>query len=378
MTHRADRAQPSPAVSMQRPDAKYFVGLSMLPGIGAIRLGRLIDGTGSAEAAWQAGPEDLRACGVDEKSLVALLERRPKIDLNAAIERLDRAGARVVTWNDPEYPSPLRETFNRPAILYIRGTIQESDAEALAIVGTRRPTSYGKAQVMRIAPPLVERGLTIVSGMARGIDTFAHRAALDAGGRTIAVLGSGLDVIYPWENKGLAERIAQNGAVISEYALGTQPDAFNFPMRNRIISGLSLGTLIVEAGEKSGALRTANFAVDQNREVFACPGRISDGQSAGCNRLIQQGQAKLITSPDDILDELNLASVPKQLQIDYSIAANPTERKILELLSAQPVHVDDLGRQASLAAPDVTSTLTMLELRGVIRHVGAMHYVLAR
>jgi DNA processing protein len=362
----------------QRADAKYFVGLSLLPGIGAVRMSRLIARLGSARAAWHAVGQDFRACGVDEKSLVGLLERRSRIDLDAALDRVDRIGAHVVTWNDTEYPSLLKETFDRPAILYVRGTMEVSDQESLAIVGTRRPTSYGKAQVMRMTPPMVERGLTIVSGMARGIDTLAHRAALDSRGRTIAVLGSGLDVIYPSENRGLAERIVENGAVISEYAMGTQPDAFNFPMRNRIISGLSLGTLIVEAGEKSGALRTARFALDQNREVFACPGRISDAHSAGCNRLIQQGHAKLVSMPEDLLDELNLASAPKQVQIDYSVAANPMERRILELLSAQPVHVDDLGRQASLAAPEVTSTLTMLELRGVIRHVGAMHYVLAR
>jgi DNA processing protein len=357
---------------------KYFVGLSLLPGIGSVRLGRLVDRLGSVQAAWHAGAADLRACGVDDKSVTAAVERRKHIDLDRELERVEAIGAHVVTWGDPEYPSALKETFNRPPVLYVRGTLEERDAQALAVIGTRRPTSYGKAEVMRITPPLVERGLTIVSGMARGIDTLAHRAALEAGGRTIAVLGSGIDVLYPWENRALSERIAENGAVITEYAMGTQPDAFNFPARNRIISGLALGTLIVEAGEKSGALRTAFFALDQNREVFACPGRISDAQSAGCNRLIQQGQAKLVAGPEDVLEELNLAAAPTQLRIDYSAAANPVERKILELLSGEPVHVDELGRTASLTASEVTSTLTMLELRGVIRHVGAMHYVLSR
>ena len=197
-------------------------------------------------------------------------------------------------------------------------------------------------------------------------------------GRTIAVLGSGLDVIYPAENRGLAERITQNGAVVSEYGMGTQPDAFNFPPRNRIISGLSLGSLIVEAGEKSGALITARRALEQNREVFAFPGRITDQSSTGCNQLIKRGEAKLATGPEDVVEELNLHFVPEQLQIDYDIDADSSEGKILCLLSSQPVHVDELGRQAALPVQDVTSTLTMLELRGLIRNVGSMHYVLAR
>ncbi|HEV3312676.1 MAG TPA: DNA-processing protein DprA [Chloroflexota bacterium] len=358
---------------------KFFIGLSLLPGIGPVRFGRLVDRLGSAEAAWGASPEALRACGVDEKSLATLLAKRTQIDLNAELERVDRNHVHVLTRDDPAYPAQLRECFNCPAILYVRGNLTPEDSQALAIVGTRRPTVHGRELAQRITPHLVRSGLTIVSGLALGIDTIAHREALQAGGRTIAVLGSGLDVLYPSENRNLAGRVAENGAVISEYAMGTQPDAFNFPARNRIISGLALGTLIVEAGEKSGALLTAGFAVDQNREVFAFPGRISDKQSTGCNRLIKRGHAKLVTGPEDILEELNLEAVPEQLEIDYAAAgANPTERRILGLLSSQPVHVDELGRQTSLATPEVASTLMLLELRGIIRHVGSMHYVLVR
>lgn len=356
----------------------HYIALSLLPGIGPVRFSRLIDRFGSATGAWKANAEGFRACGIDDKSLATLLDRRGTIDVAKEARRVEDAGAHILTWHDPEYPRLLMETFNRPAVLYVRGTLLPEDNRAIAIIGTRRPTAYGKIVVGHITPHLVESGLTIVSGMARGIDTFAHRMALQAGGRTIAVLGSGIDVLYPWENRELAERIVGNGAVITEYALGTQPDAFNFPARNRIISGLSKGTLIIEAGEKSGALRTANFAVDQNREVFACPGRSTDTQSIGCNRLIQQGQAKLVHTADEILDELNLSGVPhKQLVMDYSAAANDTERRLLTLLSSEPQHIDDIGRQALLAPADVTSTLGLLELRGIIRNVGGMHYVLA-
>lgn len=240
---------------MALTDAKYCVGLSLLPGIGPVRFTRLIERRGSAKAAWHASPADLRASGVDEKCIPPLLARRGEIDLDRELERVERFGAHAVTWNDPEYPSILKETYNRPAMLYVQGKLQPEDDQSLAIVGTRRPSIYGQAVTAEITPPLVQNNLTIVSGLALGIDTIAHRSALQAGGRTIAVLGSGLDVLYPSTNRSLARRIVENGASVTEYAMGTQPDAFNFPPRNRIISGLALGALIVEAGEKSGALR---------------------------------------------------------------------------------------------------------------------------
>ena len=362
---------------MAEDTAKFFVGLSLLPAIGPARLSKLVNLAGSAQAAWSASPQLLRAAGVEEKSVPPLMAKRARTDLDREYDRVLKAGARVLTWNDAEYPALLKEAFNKPALLYVRGTLTQEDGQALAIVGTRRPTAYGREAVTRMTPPLVQHGLTIVSGLALGIDTLAHRGALQTGGRTIAVLGSGLDVLYPSENRGLAARIASNGAVVTEYPMGTQPDAFNFPARNRIISGMSLGSLIVEAGEKSGALITSRFALDQNREVFALPGRITDPQSAGSNRLIRRGEAKLVSTPDDVLEELNLSYAPQQLQIDYQ-GASPAEKTILALLSSQPVHIDELGRQSALPAPDVSSTLTVLELRNLVRHVGSMHYVLAR
>ena len=361
------------------PDSatKYFVGLSLLPGIGPARMAKLIGLCGSAEAAWSASPEQLRYAGVDEKSLPLLLDKRKSTNVDAELERVHSFGARVLTWADEEYPSLLKEAFNKPAILYVMGSFAPEDSQALAVVGTRSPSTYGRDLVIGMTPQLVAQGLTIVSGLALGIDTLAHRGAVQSSGRTIAVLGSGLDVLYPRENRGLANRIVEHGAVVTEYAMGTQPDAFNFPARNRIISGLSLGTLVVEAGHKSGALITSRFALDQNREVFAIPGRVTDRQSAGCNRLIRRGEAKLVVDPEDILEELHLSYVPQQLSME-SNGANEAERVILAMLSSEPIHVDDITRQSRLSSPEVSSTLTMLELRNMIRNVGSMHYVLAR
>jgi DNA processing protein len=358
--------------------AKFCVGLSILPGIGPARFTKLVDRLGSAERAWSASAEELRDCGVEERALPELFRVRQSLDLDAELARIHSRGAKVLTWDDLTYPAALAETYMRPAILYLQGTIEPGDSQAIAVVGTRRPSLYGQTQVAKLVPLLVQKGLTIVSGLAVGVDTIAHRLALESGGRTIAVLGSGLDVLYPSQNRGLAERIAQRGAVVTEYAMGTKPDAFNFPARNRIISGLSLGTIVIEAGYKSGALITARFACEQNREVFAFPGRSSDVQSAGCNTLIRRGHAKLVADCEDILEELNLDVAMQQLEIRHVMAENETEARLLNILSSEPMHTDEVGRQAGLSAADVSSTLTMLELKGAIRQVGSMHYVLSR
>jgi DNA processing protein len=213
--------------------------------------------------------------------------------------------------------------------------------------------------------------------MARGIDTVSHHAALNAGGRTVAVLGSGIDVIYPAENRALYRRISEHGAVVTEYPLGTKPDAFNFPARNRIISGLSMGTVVVEAQTGSGALITADYAVEQNREIFAFPGRATDKGSSGCNRLIKESRAKLVTSTEDILDDLDLTAAVQQLEIKAAIPANDEEGRLLALLSHEPVHIDELSRQSAMPVPAVASTLMMLELKGSVRQIGSMSFVLA-
>ena len=225
---------------------------------------------------------------------------------------------------------------------------------------------------------LVRHGVTIVSGLARGVDAVAHRAALDAGGRTIAVLGSGLDRVYPPEHSALAAEIAMHGAVVSEFPLGTKPDAPNFPIRNRVISALSLGTLVVEAGDTSGALITAARALEQNREVFAVPGSIFAPRSAGTNNLIRRGEAKLVGRVEDILEELPVDVAPQQLAMELVLAHDGTDERLLQHIGQDPVHVDILTRLADLPVSVVSSTLAMLELRGVVRQISPMQYVRAR
>lgn len=365
-------------IAMQRRDVAYLVGLSLLPGIGPARFFRLLERHGGEpERAWRASERELSALGVDAKSLPALLEMRRTVSLEREMERLDRLGVRPLTIYDANYPARLKEIFNPPPILYVRGGILPADDQSVGVVGTRSPSVYGKELTARIVPELVSAGLTVVSGLARGIDSIAHHAALDAGGRTVAVLGCGIDVIYPAENRRLYQRIAEQGAVITEYPLGTKPDAFNFPARNRIISGFSLGTVVMEAQIGSGALITADYALEQNREVFAFPGRATDRNSAGCNKLIRDGRAKLVTSTDDILAELDLTVAVQQLEIKTVIPANDDESKLLDLLSHEPVHIDELSRQSALAPPTVASTLLMLELKGTVRQVGTMAFVLA-
>jgi DNA processing protein len=362
---------------MQRSDVRYLVGLSQLPGIGPARLVRLIERFKEPERAWRASEQELTQVGIDAKQMPELLPQRRRVDLDAEMDRLDRLGVRLLTIFDAEYPLRLKEIYNAPVILYVRGELTPDDEQSIGVVGTRSPTVYGKELAARIVPQLAGAGLTIVSGLARGIDTIAHTGALKAGGRTIAVLGCGIDVIYPAENRSLYARIAEHGALVTEYPLETKPDAFNFPARNRIISGLTLGSVIVEAQERSGALITADFALEQNREVFAFPGRASDRGSAGCNRLIREGRAKLVTSTDDILAELDLTTAVRQLEIKAVIPANDEEGRLLALLSHEPVHIDDLCRQTEMHAPAVASTLMMLELKGSVRQIGSMAYVLS-
>jgi DNA processing protein len=363
---------------MHHPDVRFLVGLSLLPGIGPARFHRLLDRHKEPERAWRASESELVASGVDVKSMPALLEKRSTISLDDEMERLVRLGVSVLTVFDPAYPPRLKEIYNAPPLLYVKGEITRQDDQSVGVVGTRGPTVYGKELAARIVPELVRSGLTIVSGLARGIDSIAHRAALDAGGRTIAVLGCGIDVIYPAENRTLYGLIRDSGAVITEYALGTKPDAFNFPARNRIISGLCLGTVVVEAQYTSGALITADYALEQNREVFAFPGRATDRGSAGCNRLIRDGRAKLVTSTEDIVTELDLTVAVQQLEIKMALPANDEESRLLALLSHEPVHIDDLSRRSALPMPTVASTMMMLELKGTVRQIGSMSYTLAR
>jgi len=283
----------------------------------------------------------------------------------------------VLTWKDEGYPSRLKQIYDLPPVLYVRGSLTPQDEWCLAVVGTRRPTYYGREVAEQIPADLARNGITIVSGLARGIDAIAHRAALDAGGRSISVFGCGLDIVYPRDHLKLAREIMEQGALLSEFPLGTPPRAENFPRRNRIMSGISLGVLVVEAGEGSGALITAGLALEQNREVFAVPGSVLSPQSRGANRLIQEG-AKLVLGCYDILEELNLSMAAQQLEMKEILPATDTESLLLNCLSPEPTHIDEVGRKCGLPISLVSSTLAMMELKGAVKQVGGMNYILAR
>lgn len=358
-------------------DIRYWIGFNLVPRIGPVRLATLFDHFGDLESAWHASATSLRATGLPRDALEHLLSFRSRIDLDAEMEKIEALGLGVLTWESDQYPSLLRHIDYPPPLIYLRGDILPADEWAVAVVGTRTPSAYGKEVVRRLAGGLAENGITIVSGLAFGIDGSAHQAALDAGARTLAVFGCGLDTIYPWRHRDLADRIAESGALISDYPLGTKPEAGNFPPRNRLISGLSLGTLVVEAGVKSGALITAGYALEQGRETFAVPGNIYNRTSAGVNALIQRGEAKLVTCVKDILEELNLTMVVQHTEAREVVPDTPTEKELLACIGAEPTHIDEVIRHSGLPTATVSSTLSMMELKGMVRRVDNARYVLA-
>lgn len=359
-------------------EVRYWIGLNIVSGIGPARFKLLLDHFGDLGRAWHASEAELRSAGLDRRSVQNLVTTRQEISLDEEVAKLRNQGARVITWQDAEYPPRLLHIHNSPPVLYVKGEILPQDEWAVAVVGTRRSTKYGRQMVEQIAGDLARSGITIVSGLARGIDSLGHRAALRAGGRTMAVLGSGIDIVYPYEHRDLARRIIERGALLTEYPLGTKPEGGNFPPRNRIISGLSLGTLVIEAGKRSGALITADYALEQGREVFGLPGNVTNARSVGTNRLIQEGAAKLVMSVEDILEELNLTLVEHHQEVQMAVPENERESKILQCISTEPIHVDEIGQKTSLPIAEVTSTLAMLELKGMVRQVGGMNYVVAR
>ena len=355
----------------------YWIGFHLIPGIGRVKFGLLRGYFGSLERAWNANLAELKAAGLDLRSVQAVAKHRPSIDPAAEMEKLDQYQVRALIYDDPSYPRRLKEIYDFPPVIYVRGSLMSDKDCSLAVVGARRATHYGREVTERLVGDLVQNRVIIVSGLARGIDTVAHQAALTAGGQTVAVLASGLDTIYPPENNKLAQEIVANGALVSEYPLGVKPRADNFPRRNRIMSGLSLGTLVIEAAERSGALITARMALEQNREVFAVPGNILSASSKGSNSLIRDG-AKLVLTVEDILEELNLSTISKQMDLFEMPPANETESLLLEFLSEEAMHIDELCRSSELSISIVSSTLTMMELKGMVNQLGNMNYVAAR
>lgn len=356
-------------------DLPYFIALTQIPGIGAKRLQVLLKHFATAENIWQARDQILKQI-LDKVVYQKFKEHQSKVEPKKLLENIFAKGVGVLTLLDKNYPELLRQIFDPPPVLYFRGELLPSDKQALAVVGTRRITSYGREVTQMLVRDLAEYKLTIVSGLARGVDALAHKTALDSGTRTIAVLGSGVDVIYPLQNKQLAEEIIKNGALVSEYPPGTEPIPGHFPARNRIISGLSLGVLITEADEKSGSLITAGFALEQNREVFAVPGPIYSKLSLGPTELIKQG-AKLVSKPWDIVEELNL-SQQKKLNKEQIVGETKEEQKIIDLLENENKHIDQLLRESRLTTDKLNGLLVTMELAGKIKNLGSGNYSLGR
>lgn len=355
----------------------YWVGFNLVKGIGAVRLQSLIQYFGSPEAAWNAPSADLYAVGLPQRIMDGFLDLRNKTDPHQVYEDTLKKGIQVLTRDDDSYPEKLSNIDHPPPVIYLRGTLKPEDRWAVAMVGTRRVTSYGRQVTEQVATYLSRNGMTVVSGLARGVDGVAHQSALSSGGRTIAVLGSGLDQIYPPEHRQLAERICENGAVISDYHPGTPPDAANFPPRNRIIAGLSMATVVVEAGETSGALITATFAAEQGREVFAVPGPIYAPQSRGTNRLIREGAQPLL-EPADILESLNLRKIDQYKQASLLLPVDELEAKLMEILNLEPVYIDEIQAKSGYPVEKVSAALTMMELKGMVRQVNGMTYMSTR
>ena len=356
---------------------QYWVGFNLVKGIGAVRLRLLLDYFGDIATAWNATPQALRAAGLSPKLVETMLRLRADISLEQIWEQLHSQGIQVITWEDDAYPRRLMEIEQPPPVLYLRGSLIPDDEWTVAIVGTRRVTAYGRQMTEEIASALSRNGLTVVSGLARGVDAVAHKAALTSGGRSLAGLGSGVDRIYPPENRTLASELILNGALISDYAPGTPPEGINFPPRNRIIAGLSVAVIVIEAGERSGALITAGFAAEQGREVFAVPGSIIAPQSKGTNRLIQKG-ARPLLEPRDVLEVLDMTSVTEYRAARSVLPTDKTEAQLLSVLNHEPTHVDEICNQTEMPIEKVSATLALMELKGMVRQVGGMNYVAVR
>ena len=358
-------------MSLSETDAR--IALNSLSGIGVNNFHNLIKSLGSVVSVFGSSSARLREVdGIGPKTAEQIKSCSPQKRADSEKKIADKKKIRITTLLDEDYPANLKTLFVSPPVLYIAGEITDEDTLALGIVGTRKATPYGRILTEDLTATLAARGLAIVSGMARGIDTFAHHAALNAGGRTIAVLGSGLDNCYPPENRRLFEKIPENGAVVSQFAFGTDPEKRNFPVRNRIISGLSLGLLVIEAGEKSGALISAYASLEEGRELFALPGRADSPQSAGTNRLIQKG-AKLVTCADDVIEEFipSIRELLSKNDAGKSEKANLSgdEEKLLSLLTESEKHVDYLIENSGFASGIVLGILLELEIKGAVRQL---------
>ncbi|MBI5206275.1 MAG: DNA-protecting protein DprA [Candidatus Firestonebacteria bacterium] len=370
---------------MQDNSISSWITLHNIPYIGPQGLYKLLEHFKSPENIFSASKNDLlHVQGINEKTADSILNNKNKISISKQISWIEKNNIKVLKLTDIHYPVNLKSIFLPPPILYIHGEIKDVDRVSLAIVGARVATIYGKVVTQTLCRELICSGITIVSGLARGIDSVAHQTTLDCGGRTIAVMGCGLDIIYPPENRALYKAVSENGAVISEFPLGTGPNKFNFPRRNRIINGLSLGTLLIEAGEKSGSLITAGYALEEGREIFAVPGNLTSKKSIGTNTLIKKGEAKLVQNADDIIDELSplVKSIcgeflKKTKENKEEIVLSIEEEKALGLISnSEAVHIDNIILAAKKSCLyNIFSLLLSLELKGKIRQLPGKNFI---
>lgn len=356
---------------------QYWIWLSSIPGIGAVKSRKLLEYFEQPHNIYNSREDELRTLPfLNGSDVLNIIDKKLKDNVKRILDNIYKNNINVITIEDELYPYYLKNIYDPPMVLYYKGNITDSE-KYLAVVGSRKATSYGLDMAGKISSELAKYGITVVSGMARGIDTYAHKGALGAGGRTIAVLGCGVDVVYPYENKKLMESIINEGACISEYIPGTPPIAGNFPARNRIISGMSLGVVVIEAGDKSGSLITANFALEQGREVFALPGNVNSINSTGTNKLIREG-AKIVTGIEDILEELNISYTEEKIKEFYREnnrddqllkGLEEDEKKIVQCLKEGSLHIDALARKTGLGIKSVNSILLMLELKCVVEQL---------
>jgi DNA processing protein len=370
-----------------------YLALNLLPNIGPIRVRRLLEQFREPQAILSASARELLLVpGIGEEMAAHIADWENRIDLPGEKCRLSDHGIELLTLDDPRYPAALRQIHDPPFLLYLKGTITPADAAAVGVVGSRRMTHYGREQARKFSFQLARAGFTIVSGLARGIDTAAHEAALAAGGRTIAVLGSGIGNVYPPDNQALADRITGSGAVLSEFPVLYVPDKQSFPLRNRIVAGLSSGLLVVEAPARSGSLITANQALEQGRTVFAIPGPIDRPSSEGCHRLIQQG-ATLVCTPDDVIDELGLEinalpldftesvskSIPHQSPKEPAppiriVDLSELERRLLSELALGEATIDSLSAATQVPAGRISAALLQLEMKRLVRQLPGKYF----
>lgn len=367
-------------------ELEYLLALNSIPDVGFVRINNLAKRFGGIKQIFGAGRSELEEVEkIGPKIAAAIMNCDKENALGREMELIERYGVKVISCFDEAYPANLKEIYDPPVILYVKGELKDDDRYSIGIVGSRHASRYGLQTAERLGRELAARGITVVSGLARGIDAAGHRGALKANGRTIAVLGSGLANIYPEEHMGLADEIAGAGAVVSEFPMATEPYKDNFPRRNRIISGLSLGVIVVEAAKNSGALITTDFALEQGRELFAVPGQACSATSAGTNMLIRQG-AKLVESADDVIEELGdvikghmKAAAPKELQASKGIQAskglNGSEEKVFGRLSDAPVSIDEIVDETELPVAEAMDCLTRLELKGIVAQLPGKSYI---